>query len=90
LTDFVGFLPFSDGGEREALVAADDNAEVIDHIARFARLRDRAIFVGDPDDIVDERFGRELPMIRDWTEANFDVAGYVTGFDPQDDADRAA
>ena len=82
LTDFVGFLPMPDGGEREALVAADYNAEMIEHVERFPRLRDRAIFVGDPDDIVDERFGRDLPAIREWTEAHYDFTGYVTGFDP--------
>ena len=52
LTDFVGWLPMSDGGEREAFVTADYNAEMIEHIARFPRIRDRAIFVGDADDIV--------------------------------------
>ena len=41
-----------DGGEREAFLTADYNAEMIEHIARFPRVRDRAIFVGDPDDIV--------------------------------------
>ncbi len=25
-------------------------------------------------------FGPGLPRIREWTEANFDFAGYVTGF----------
>ncbi|GIF01678.1 alpha/beta hydrolase [Paractinoplanes rishiriensis] len=83
LTDFVGFLPFPDGGEREALVAADYNAEMIAQVARFPRLRDRAVFVGDPDDIVDERFGADLPFIRDWTRANYAFSGYVTGFDPR-------
>jgi predicted glycosyltransferase len=90
LTDFVGFLPFPDGGDREALVAADDNAEMIDRIARLPRLRDRAVFVGDPEDIVDERFGPDLPLIRDWTETHYDFAGYVTGFDPLRNADRDA
>ena len=52
LTDFVGWLPMPDGGEREAFVAADYNAEMIEHIARFPRVRDQAIFVGNPDDIV--------------------------------------
>ncbi|MBV9001106.1 MAG: hypothetical protein JO304_18750 [Solirubrobacterales bacterium] len=33
-----------DGGEREAFLTADDNAEMVEHIARFPRLRDRAIF----------------------------------------------
>jgi predicted glycosyltransferase len=86
----VGYLPFADGGDREALVAADYNAEMIEHIARFPRLRDKAIFVGDPADIVDDRFGRDLPLIRDWTQEHYDFAGYVTGFDPSRYADRAA
>jgi predicted glycosyltransferase len=90
LTDFVGYLPMPDGGDREALVAADYNAEMIDHIARFPRTRDRAIFVGDPDDIVDDRFGPDLPLIRDWTESQYDFAGYVTGFDSSAYADREA
>jgi pimeloyl-ACP methyl ester carboxylesterase len=89
-TDFVGYLPMPDGGEREALVAADYNAEMIEHIERFPRIRDRAIFVGDPDDIVPERFGEGLPMIRDWTEDHYAFAGYVTGFDPAPLADREA
>jgi predicted glycosyltransferase len=90
LTDFVGWLPMSDGGEREALVTADYNAEMVDHIARFPRLRDQAIFVGNPDDIVPDRLGPDLPRIRDWTEKHFDFAGYVTGFDPGQLADREA
>ena len=90
LTDFVGWLPMPDGGEREAFVAADYNAEMIEHIARFPRLRDRAIFVGNPDDIVPDSFGADLPLIRDWTEQHYDFAGYVTGFDPAEFADREA
>jgi predicted glycosyltransferase len=102
LTDFVGMLPMpgSDQGafagsavdpdEREALVAADVNAEMIEHVARFPRVRDRAVFVGEPDDIVPARFGEGLPLIREWTEANYDFAGYVTGFDPAPLADREA
>src|SRR5438105_2218646 len=90
LTDFVGWLPMADGGEREAFVTADYNAEMIEHIARFPRIRDRAIFVGDADDVVADAFGPELPLIRDWTEEHFSFAGYVTGFDPADLADREA
>ncbi len=89
-TDFVGYLPMPDGGVRESLVAADYNAEMIEHIARYPRMRDRAIFVGDPDDIVGDRFGPDLPLIREWTEQHYSFAGYTTGFDPADVADRAA
>ena len=35
LTDFVGWLPMPDGGEREAFLTADYNAEMIEHIARY-------------------------------------------------------
>jgi len=48
------------------------------------------VFVGDPDDIVPDAFGPDLPMIRDWTREHYSFAGYVTGFDPGDYADRAA
>jgi pimeloyl-ACP methyl ester carboxylesterase/predicted glycosyltransferase len=89
LTDFVGWLPMPDGGDREAFLTADYNAEMIEHIARFPRLRDRAIFVGNESDIVPDAFGSELPLIRDWTREHYSFAGYVTGFDPSDFADRA-
>ncbi len=90
LTDFVGWLPMEDGGTREEFLTADYNAEMIEQIARYPRVRDRAVFVGDPDDIVDEQFGSELPAIRDWTAQHYSFAGYVTGFDPAAFADRDA
>lgn len=90
MTDFVGWLPMPDGGEAESALTADRNAEMIEQRARFRRLRDRSIFVGEPDDIVPDTFGPDLPRIRDWTEQEFDFCGYVTGFDPDDEVDRAA
>ncbi len=88
LTDFVGFLPMDDGDKRERFLTADYNADMVDHIANHPEVRDLALFVGNPDDIVPERLGPELPMIRDWTERNFDFTGYVTGFDPADLGER--
>jgi pimeloyl-ACP methyl ester carboxylesterase len=87
LTDFVGFLPMPDGGDHESYLTADYNAQMVEHIADHPKVRDRAIFVGNPDDIVDERLGPDLPMIRDWTEAHYEFAGYVTGFDPAEFGD---
>jgi predicted glycosyltransferase len=46
--------------------------------------------VGNPDDIVPDRFGPDLPAIREWTQAHYQFAGYVTGFDPAELADRQA
>jgi pimeloyl-ACP methyl ester carboxylesterase len=82
LTDFVGWLPMPEGGEPEATLTADYNAEMIEHIERFPRIRDRAIFVGNPDDIVPHAFGSGLPLIRDWTERHYAFSGHITGFEP--------
>ena len=87
-TDFVGWLPMPDGGERERAITSDYNAEMIEHVARYPRLRDRSIFVGNPADIVPNSFGQDLPPIREWTESHFDFCGYVTGFDPAELPDR--
>ncbi len=90
MSDFVGVLPMPEGGEREAFLAADYNAQMVEHVARHPRLRDLSVFIGDPDDIVPEYLGPDLPAIREWTEERFNFAGYVTGFDPEEIADRDA
>lgn len=90
LTDFVGYVPMSEGGERERFLTADYNAEMLEHIDRHPGVRDASIFVGDPDDVVDLPFGPGLPGIREWTQAHYRFAGYVTGFDPSTLGDRAA
>jgi len=90
LTDFVGYLPMPSGGDREAFLTADYNAEMLEHVERYPSLRDVAIFVGNPDDIVPGTFGDGLPVIRDWTERHYSFAGYVPGFDPDAFPDRAA
>ncbi|GAA3617870.1 alpha/beta hydrolase [Microlunatus ginsengisoli] len=89
-TDFVGWLPMPDGGAAEAALTADYNAEMIEQRARFRRLRDRSLFVGQPADIVPDAFGPGLPAIRDWTRANFDFTGYITDRGPVGPDERAA
>jgi pimeloyl-ACP methyl ester carboxylesterase/predicted glycosyltransferase len=81
MTDFVGWLPMPAGGSEESALTADYNAEMIEQRARFARVRDRSIFVGSPADVVPASFGPGLPEIRDWMADNYDYAGYVSGFD---------
>jgi pimeloyl-ACP methyl ester carboxylesterase len=90
LTDFVGYLPMPAGGEREAVLTADYNAEMIGHVERYPQIRDRSIFVGDAEDIVSDTFGPDLPAIADWTADHFDFCGYVTGFGPSAVDDREA
>ncbi|MET9232087.1 alpha/beta fold hydrolase [Lentzea sp. NPDC003310] len=82
LTDFVGWLPMPDGGAREQRLTADYNLDMIEQRDRHRRVRDRSVFIGNPDDVVSLPFGEGLPAIREWTEANFEFSGYVTGFDP--------
>ena len=53
-------------------------------------MRDRALFVGNRDDVVDLPFGPGLPKIRDWTAQHFDFPGYILPFDPAEFADREA
>lgn len=88
-TDFVGFLPMPSGGEREAFLTSDYNAEMIGHIERHPGVRDRAIFVGGPEDIVPLGFGKDLPAMRDWVPRHFDFSGYVLGQHPQAFGPRA-
>lgn len=82
-TDFVGYVPMPSGGEREAFLTADYNAEMIGHIERHPNVRDRAIFVGTPEDIAPLSFGRDLPDMRDWIPQHFDFAGYIIGEHPR-------
>ena len=45
------------------------NAEMVEQVGRFPRVRDRAIFIGEPEDIPPDLLGPDLPPIRDWTRA---------------------
>ena len=90
LTDFVGWLPMPDGGDRERALTADYNAEMVEQIARFPSLRDRSVFVGNTVDVVPDTFGDGLPLIRDWVEQNYQFSGYISGISPVGLADREA
>jgi pimeloyl-ACP methyl ester carboxylesterase/predicted glycosyltransferase len=90
LSDFVGMLPMPSGGDHEAFLTADENADMIELVERNPRVRDAALYVGEPDELVDTSFGPGLPGIRDWTERHFQFTGYVPAFDPGDPGDRAA
>jgi hypothetical protein len=90
MSDFVGYLPMPEGGEREAMLVADYNAEMIEHVERHPGVRDISIFIGDAADVVPERFGPGLPLIKDWTKRHFQFSGYVLPFDPAERSDKRA
>ena len=83
LTDFVGFVPMPSGGDREAFLTTDTNAEMIERVERHPAVRDRAIFVGNRDDILPQSFGKDLPAMRDWIPRHFDFSGYILEQDPK-------
>ena len=90
MTDFVGWVPMPESGDREAALTGDYNAEMVEQVARYPRLRDASIFVGNPADCVDLPLGAGLPTIRDWTEQHFEFTGHVLGAPPWSEADRPA
>ena len=90
LTDFVGFLPLPEGGDHEVALTTDYNAEMIEHIERFPRVRDRSIFVGEPVDILPGTFGPDLPEIRAWTEQHYDFCGYIAATEFASPLDHAS
>ena len=78
------------GGERQACLTADYNAEMLEHRERFPWVRDRSVFVGHAGRrrarhvragaAVDPASGRE---------GEFEFAGYVSGYTPPSDEERA-
>jgi predicted glycosyltransferase len=91
ITDFVGFLPIDRSPDsRESVLTCDYNAEMIEQVTRYPRVRDRGIYIGDDDDVIPERFGPGLPLIPEWVREHFTAVGYVAPFDPADYADTSA
>ena len=89
LTDIVAWLPMPALGERDRFLTADYNADMIEQIERFPRVRDRAIFIGRPEDVVPGQFGPGLPEIRAWTEEHYQfTGGYILGLDRKQIVDR--
>jgi hypothetical protein len=88
-TDFVGFVPMPEGGAHEAYLTTDYNAEMIDHVESHPEVRDRAIFVGNPGDIIDLPFGDGLPRMRDWIPRHYEFSGYILGDHPVSFGSRA-
>jgi predicted glycosyltransferase len=90
LTDFVGLLPMEAADDYERFLVQDYNEQMVEHVAAYPELRDRSLFVGNPEDIVPAPLGERLPMIADWTKDHFDFPGYVSGFDPTQLGERQA
>lgn len=74
LTDRVGWAPTAGETEREAALRTAANAEMVEQVERYRRLRDIAVYVGDSATLPDGTFGPGLPSVRDWTRRHFTAA----------------
>ena len=52
-------------------------------------VHDRALFIGEEEDVPDKPFGALLPGRREWARALCEFVGYVLPFDPADLQDRS-
>ncbi|KPL13780.1 MAG: hypothetical protein AMS23_03770 [Bacteroides sp. SM1_62] len=50
----------------------------------------KSIFIGEPEDIPDKKFGFLLPNRREYAKTYFTFIGYIIRFNPEDYADRKA
>lgn len=53
-------------------------------------VHDRALFIGEEEDVADKPFGPLLPGRREWARALCEFVGYVLPFDPSDLQDRSS
>ncbi len=88
ITDVVGWLPGRDADDRRRYLMADANAEMIEQVERYPRVRDRALFLGELEDLPDRCFGPGLPNIREWARHRFTWTGQISGFEPGELEDR--
>jgi pimeloyl-ACP methyl ester carboxylesterase len=90
LTDTMGWYPEPDADERRRFLMTDANAEMLEHVERYPRIRDRAVFLGEPADLPDTNFGRGLPHVGDWTRAHLTFSGPLDAGGAGRAADRLA
>jgi len=56
----------------------------------FSAANRKSIFIGEPEDIPDKKFGFLLPNRREYAKSYFTFIGYIIRFDPQNYTDRPA
>lgn len=88
ITDVVGWLPDADASDRRRYLLRDANAEMLEQVERYPRVRDRALFLGDIEDLPARSFGDGLPDIREWVRERFTWTGSISGFEPDELDDR--
>jgi pimeloyl-ACP methyl ester carboxylesterase len=90
LTDAIGWIPEPGADERRRFLMADANAEMLEQVEHYPRIRDRALYLGEPSDLPDAHFGAELPVVSDWAARHFTFTGPMTEGGVARAADRLA
>jgi predicted glycosyltransferase len=85
--DFVG-LDAASRHPAEQLTAYAVNRSWGGGFRRRPPKQDLVLFVGEPEDIPDRRFGPLLANRREYARRHYRFLGYIFGFDPADYADR--
>lgn len=75
LADAVGWTPEADADPGRRHRMADANAEMVEQVDRYPRIRDRAFHVGALEDLPDEALADGLPSARAWAAPRFTFAG---------------
>lgn len=88
ITDSVGWLPEADASDRRRFLLTDANAEMLEQVERYPRVRDRALFLGEIEDLPNRSFGDGLPGIREWARGRFTWTGPISAFKPGELEDR--
>ncbi|MBA3236506.1 MAG: hypothetical protein H0T59_11055 [Chloroflexi bacterium] len=70
-------MPEPEADERRRYLMTDANAEMLEQAERYPRVRDRAVFIGDADDLPSAAFGAAMPDIRTWAKDHFTFTGPV-------------
>ena len=91
LTDFVGYLPIdSREDSRESCLTSDYNAEMIEQVTRYPRVRDRALYIGDQATSFPTDSARASRSSATGSSEHFTAIGYINAFDAGDYADVRA
>jgi len=90
LSDFAGALPTGGSSREEHLLLRDVNEQLLEQVTGRPEVRDRSIFIGNPDDAIDLSLGDGLPSVAEFATEHYDFPGYVTAFDPAQLSDREA
>ena len=86
--DFVGLDAMSRNPLERLMVYRGNWVWGGGHKGKPPTQQDLTLFIGEPEDVADKRFGFLLPNRREYARRYYHFVGYAFGFDPADYADK--